>query len=299
MTATPKPCGCPETKREHLPGCEGKCDCPGRPNRHRASCTRLQTISADDIVPCKECGEPKPRAQYHTPSDCLRHVKQELARVQAYLRDERVPPKDIKDAPSPWAIRRSEAFCNKIGCTTFHHLRDELPLFIDELFRELDETNAFVMQLCADVDGAPAPPVIEVRRMAYNATLFVNGVGCASWDLYRIFPNDSTAAQYAHSVAKSVRYALSRAPLKQDDKSCPLIDSDYMITPEEGEYVRSADGKLHPLWGAIAEAGQACVDWSHDTGLCHICDYGMVHEQGGDPVEEHAEHCPLRRLEKR
>ena len=39
----------------------------------------------------------------------------------------------------------------------------------------------------------------------------------------------------------------------------------------------------------LLEAGQACLDWAEDTGLCHICSYD------GPAGKPHDEHCPLRK----
>lgn len=39
---------------------------------------------------------------------------------------------------------------------------------------------------------------------------------------------------------------------------------------------------------ALLNAGQACLDWSRDTGDCHICSYDRG---AGKP---HEDHCPLR-----
>lgn len=44
-----------------------------------------------------------------------------------------------------------------------------------------------------------------------------------------------------------------------------------------------------PAFRVRWEAGQACIDWARDTGLCHICSY----EAGRPGYEEHDEECPL------
>ncbi len=45
----------------------------------------MGTLSGDDIIPCYECGAPKPRCQYHTPHDCVRYLKSERERLRAEL----------------------------------------------------------------------------------------------------------------------------------------------------------------------------------------------------------------------
>ena len=45
-----------------------------------------ETISGDDIVPCDECGEPKPRARYHTAHDCVRYLRRQIVKKDDALR---------------------------------------------------------------------------------------------------------------------------------------------------------------------------------------------------------------------
>lgn len=64
-----------------------------------------ETISGDDIVPCDECGEPKPRARYHTAHDCVRYLRRQIVKKDDALRlaHARLANVNARTANGSWA----------------------------------------------------------------------------------------------------------------------------------------------------------------------------------------------------
>jgi hypothetical protein len=103
MSATAKQCTC-GSLRSRTDGVFSSVGLDGL--AHKVSCN---AISGNDILPCDECGQPKPRSQYHTAHDCVWYLKSQRRA------NRRSKPTD------PWANMHRECW---IG---LRHVRDHEP----------------------------------------------------------------------------------------------------------------------------------------------------------------------------
>ena len=81
------------------------------------------------------------------------------------------------------------------------------------------------------------------------------------------------------------------------------------MTPEERAAYEGRVDRLHKLAArdkALMAAGQAALDWAHDTGSCHFCDFHdpihtLTNLVDGDGREldaiPHDDECPLKGIE--